>query len=293
MKKEIKLFLLLVIIFIFSGCSTDFGLNKDSMEDIQVYTSLYPTEYVSKKLYGDNAKISSMYPLGVNPYEYKLTKKQIEDYGNSDLIIYNGLTSEKDMIVNMINKNQKLKIIDATARIEYNYGVDEIWLNPSNLLTVAQNIRNGLKEYINSEYLKKTIDKNYDKLNLELSKLDANIKEDVANAKYRTIITTSDNLKVLEKYDLTVYSLDDKSITDKIYNDIVKLISSNQIKYIYTTKDTENNELLKKLKSSYSSLEIIEINTLNNISDEDNKNSDDYLSIMNENRNKLKKELYK
>lgn len=293
MKKKFKLILCFIALLICSGCETNIGINKDSMDDINVYTSLYPIEYVTKNLYGTKANIESMYPAGINPYKYKLTKKQVEDYSKSDLVIYNGLTNEKDLIVDMVNKNKKLKIIDATAKLNYNYDIDEVWINPSNVLTIAKNVKDGIIEYTNSTYLKKDIEDNYDKLNIKLSTLDANIKEDIENAKFKTIVGTTDNLKTLEKYGLTVLSLDEKSVTDKIYNDIVKLINENQIGYIYSTSLTKDNKFLAKLIVAFPKLEIIEINTLNNISDTDKKNKIDYITIMNENREKIKKELYK
>jgi zinc transport system substrate-binding protein len=233
-----------------------------------------------------------MYPAGTDPYKYKFTKKQLNDYSKSDLIIYNGLDKEKDYIVDMLNKNKELKIIDASARIEYQNNIDEIWINPSNVLTVAQNVRNGLKEYIESTYLQKQIDTNYDKLKMKLSSLDADIKEEINNAPYKQILVTNDNLKILEKYDLKVYSLDEKSLNDKTYNEVVKLIQNGQIRYIYKT-EYDKNDTMDKLKIAFPSLEIIEINSLNNITDNDKKNNKDYISIMNENRDKLKKELYK
>lgn len=271
-----------------SGCDL---ARKDSMDDINVYTSLYPIQYVTEVLYEDNAKIYSMYPAGSNPYKYSFTKKQINDYSKSDLVIYNGLGNEKNYIVTMLNKNKDLKIIDATARIEYTYDMDEIWMNPSSVLTIAQNIKSGLNEYIESTYLQKEINDNYEKLKLNLSKLDADIKEDVENASNKTIVVNSDKFKVLEKYNLTIYSLDEKSLTDKTYNDIVKLISAGTIKYIYT--DGSDNDTVTKLKEAYPSLEIIKLSTLNNISNEDKVNEKDYITIMNENRDKIKKELYK
>lgn len=291
MKKKIKLLSIALLIFICSGCE---GINKDSMDDITVYTSLYPIQYTTEILYEGNAKVNSMYPAGSNPYEYKFTKKQISDYGQSDLIVYNGLTNEKDYIVDMINKNKNLKIIDATARIEYTYDVDEIWMNPSNVLTIAQNVKSGLKEYITSTYLKKEIDENYEKLKLDLSRLDADIKEDIENAKYKGIVVTSDSFKFLEKYGLSVYSLDDETLTDKTYNDIIKLIESGNIKYIYTPNNIKtDNKYIENIKKAYPSIQIVELNTLNNISDDDKKNGKNYITIMNENRDKIKKELYK
>lgn len=290
MKIKLKLLIGIFALLTCAGCD---GLNKDSMDDISVYTSLYPIQYVTEQLYGNNAKIYSMYPAGSNPYNYTFTKKQISDYGKSDLVIYNGLGKEKDYIVDMVNNNKNLKIIDATARIEYTYDMDEIWMNPSNVLTIAQNVKSGLNEYIESNYLKKDIKDNYEKLKLKLSTLDADIKEDVANATYKEIVVTNDKFKILEKYGFIVYSIDNESVTDKTYNDVTKLIAAGRIKYIYSSQNDVKNKSLDNLKKAYPAIEEIKLNTLNNISDDEKKNEKDYISIMNNNRDKLKKELYK
>lgn len=286
MKKLIKFLSILTIITILCGCT-----NKDTMEDISVYTSLYPIEFISKTLYGNHADIISFYPADVNPYEYKLTNKQVKDYSKSDLIIYNGLDKEKDYIVDMINKNKNLKIIDSTAKIEYTNSMDEIWINPSNMLTIAQNIRNGLKEYINSSYLEKEIDKNYEELKLKLSTIDADLKETVNNAKNNNIIVASDDLKVLSKYGLNIISVDEESMTDKNLADAKNLILNKTVEYIFVKKGYTETETLKSLKNTYN-INYLEIDTLNNISTIDKNDNKDYITIMNENIDNLKEELY-
>ncbi|MBP3635204.1 MAG: zinc ABC transporter substrate-binding protein [Bacilli bacterium] len=286
MKKVIKCLSIIFIIFLFSGCK-----NKDSMEDITIYTSLYPIDYVVETLYGNYANIISIYPSDVNPYEYKLTSKQIKNYSSSDLIIYNGLDIEKDYIVEMLNKNKKLKIIDSTAKIEYTNSMDEIWINPSNMLTIAQNTRNGLKEYINSSYLKKEIDKNYDNLKLQLSSIDAQLKESVENAKNKNIIVASNDLKVLSKYGLNIISIDEETVSDKDLADAKSLIVNKEVNYIFVKKGYHETQLLKDLKDTYN-IKYLEIDTLNNISVAEKNDNKDYITIMNENIDKLKEELY-
>lgn len=287
MKKFIKLFGLIGIIFVLTGC-----VNKDSMEDITIYTSVYPIEYVTERLYGNHANVVSFYPSESNPYEYKLTKKQIKDYSTSNLIVYNGLDKEKDYIVEMINNNKNLKIIDATARIEYQNSMDEIWINPSSLLTIAQNVKNGFKEYVTSSYLQNEIDNNYDKLKLEISTIDAEMKEMVANAENKTIVVSSNDLTFLSKYGFNVISLDDSTVTDKIISDTKKLINNKQISYIYMKSNEEENSTIKSIKQSYPSIEVLKLNTLNTISAQDKANKKDYISIMYDNVDNLKKELY-
>ena len=286
MKKLIKIVCVLFIIILFSGCES-----KDNMEDITIYTSMYPIEYVSNILYGNHSNIISFYPSDSNPYEYKLTSKQISDYSKSDLIIYNGLDVERDYIVKMLNHNKKLKIIDSTAKIEFSNSMDEIWINPSNMLTIAQNTRNGLKEYINSNYLKKEIDENYNTLKLELSSIDASLKEIVENAKNNNIIVASNDLKILSKYGLNIISIDEDGLTDKELADAKSLISNKQVDYIFVKKGYKETQTLKDLKDTYN-INLLEIDTLNTISIEDKNNNKDYITIMNQNIDNLKEELY-
>lgn len=285
MKKKISFIILLLGIFLLSGCSTD------SMENINIYTSIYPIEYVTNELYGSYSTINNMYPQGINPYEYKLTNKQIKDYGNSDLVVYNGLGKEKDYIVTMVNNNKKLRIIDSTNRIEYKYSEDEVWINPSNVLMVARNIKEGLKEYVISENLDKKIDDNYEALKINISNLDVELKEMAENASNKDIIVQNNELTYLTKYGLNITSIDEKTVTDKTYNDAKNLINSGEIKYIYLLSGSEENQYTKELKDS-SDIEILYIDPINNISTEDKNNGKDYISIMNDNIDKLKQELY-
>lgn len=286
MKKIIKILMMFISIFLFTGC-----VNKDSMEDITIYTSIYPIEYVTNVLYGKYADISSIYPSNVDPYNYKLTLKQINNYSKADLVIYNGLDNEKDYIVKMLNNNKNLKIIDSTAKIEYTNSMDELWINPSNMITIAQNTRNGLKEYITGNYLKEEINKNYDKLKLELSTIDANLKETVENAKDVNIVVANDDLLVLSKYGLNIISIDENTLTDKELADAKSLFNNKTVSYIFVKKGYTESKTMKDLKDSYS-IKYLEIDTLNNLSADDKTNNKDYITIMNENIDKLKEELY-
>ena len=286
MKKFITFIIFSVSVLLLTGCSSD------KMEDITIYTSVYPIEYVTKELYGDYSTIYNMYPQGINPYKYKFTSKQIKDYGSSDLVIYDGLGNEKDAIVKMLNKNKSLKIIDATNRIQITSSEDEIWINPSNILILARNIRDGLKEYVNSSLIEKDIDKNYEQLKINVSNIDVELKEMGENAPKKTLIVQSNDLLFLSKYSLNILSLDDSTITDKIYSDVEDAIENDDIKYIYLLDGEEENDSVKKLKEEFENIEVIYLNPINNISSTDKNDGIDYITLMNDNIDKIKQELY-
>lgn len=285
MKKILMGFL---IILSLSGC-----FKRDNMEDITIYTTIYPLNYITDYLYGDNAKIYSVYPSGVDVTTYELTNKQIEDYSNNDLFVFNSLDRDRDYAVKMINKNKNLKIIDVALGMETINSIEELWLNPYNYLMMAQNLKNGLNEYIENPYLIKEIDNNYEDLKLKLSKLDATIKTTVNSSNYNTIVVDNHLFKFLEKYDLKVISLEeDDSLTQKKIDDVKRMINNGTIKYIYT-KDNTTNDTVQKLLDTYKKVELIKINDMFSNDGGVTNSNENYLTIMNDNIDLIKKELYK
>lgn len=285
MKKKL-LFIMLLLCFTTTGC-----FKRDNMEDINIITTAYPIEFVTNDLYGDNSIVNSIYPDGTNIFEYKFKKKQLNDYSKQDLFIYLGLTSDKDIAVELLNRNNDILIIDATFGMELKYGVEELWLNPSNLLMISQNIKNGLQEYIDSSYLNKEIDENYNELKVKLSELDAEIKLTAENSTNKTIIVSNDIFKFLEKYGFEIISLDPDTTTDKDVNTAQNRINNGYNKYIFTLENEKENSYVKTIRQN-STVELTTFKSIANLTDEERSNNTDYVKLMNENLELLKKETY-
>ncbi len=207
-----KLFILLLSLFLLTGCDV---FKSDIMEDIDVYTTTYPTNYLISYLYGSHSTINSIYPNGVNFKEYELSEKKLNEFAKSDLFVFNSQDIERDYAVKMLNVNKNLKLIDTSYGMKYNYALEELWLNPYNYLMMAKNIKDSLDEYITNPYLVEEINKNYEDIKYDLSKLDAAYQETLKNAKQTTIVADKDLFKFLEKYNIEVISLEEniKTIT--------------------------------------------------------------------------------
>lgn len=274
---------MIISIFITSGCK------KDSMEGITIYSTVYPIEYITETLYGDYSDVYSIYPNEV----IELTDKLIADYSNSNLFVYNGLSNEKDYAVKMLNKNKNLRIVDATMGMEVLYSDPELWLNPSNFLMLCLNIRNGMKEYITNSFLRKEIDSNYDKLKLEISELDAEIKLLIENADSKTILVSNNVFKFFEKYGLEVISVfNDENLTDKTISLVKDAINDEKVKHIIMFENDTLTDEVEKIISD-NNIEKIYFDSLTTLSSENQTSGKDYLSVMNSNLEILKKELYK
>lgn len=264
------------------------GCKRDSMENITIYTTTYPIEYITNRLYGKHSTINSIYPSEI----IELSDKLIKDYSQSDLFVYNGLSNEKNYAVSMLNNNKNLKIVDATLGMENSSSIEELWLDPSNFLMLSLNIRNGMKEYITNGVLRKQIDENYEKIKIDISELDADIKLLVENANDNHLLVSNNALNFLEKYNVIVYSVDSKNtLTDTIKNEIKKQINNKHIKYIIMFEEDVLTDEVEKFISD-NNIEKIYFDSLNILTTENKNNEKNYISIMNDNLAILRQELY-
>lgn len=286
MRKKIFLILLIIFTFVITGCS------NDSMDNIEIIVTNYPNEYVVKSLYGNHATISSIYPDGVDTNDYKISKKQKKEYASKDLFVYNGLLEkERNLAVDLLAINPDLKIIDTAYVLETDYSPEELWLNPSSLLMMSQNVRLSLNEYVTSNYLKKDIDNAYEELKITISEVDADYRVAVDSTNNKAILVADSALKYLEKFGMQVTCIDGDA-TQKTMADAENLISSGTVSFIFLFEGDEENENVKKLRETYSEVQTIALHKLDNITDAERSEKQDYVSIMENNLELLKKELY-
>ena len=291
--KKIILFIALVIATSFTtGC-----LKSDTMDDIDIITTIYPIEYVANRLYSDYSTVRSIYPKDTIIKDYEITEKQISDFAKNDLLIYNGYGKEKEYAINMINLNNNLKIIDATYGISEKYKESDLWLNPANLLMIAQNIKNELTTYLSNSYLSDDMNNKYKLFKVDMTELEANLKKTADNAQNKTIISSDETLKFLEKYGFEVIALfeEDESGTNQLnaenLEEANELLEDKKVNYIFITDNETESSTVKNLRDTYD-IDALVFRTMETITEEDVSNNEDYLTIMNYNIELLKEETY-
>lgn len=280
--KKIKILSILIMLFSLTGC-----LKNDSMEDINILTSVYPIEYVLDYLYGEHSTINSIYPKDDEIINFEVTDVLLDQYSENELFVFNGASNEKDHVKHLLDNNENLLIIDVASNINYKYSLEELWLDPNNLLTIANNIRKGFKEYIHSTYLINEIDENYENLKVELTNLDGKYYSTLKNAYNDTIIVSDDSFKFLEKYGIKVISVDPDSTKDKDVNEAKDLLDDGTCKYVFI----KYKEDISKIRDLLGDTNNLELYTMTNLKDL-NVEKNNYITLMNQNLENLKLELY-
>ena len=277
MKRILKgILLLLLITSLSTAC-----FKRDNMENVKIYTTVYPITYIINQLYGEYSEIASIYPKGIDISNYELTDKQISDYSKGKLFIYNGLSDEKEIARKLINKNKELKIIDVSYGLKIEYGKNstaELWMSPNNYLMLATTVKDNLIDFMTSKYIKEEINKNYKKIQEEISLIDAELRSIASSSKQKnknTIVVGSDMFKYLENYGFNVISLeDDKNFT----NELKSSFKDKKLQYIFID-DNKNNDKIEALVKDYNA-KTISVDTMTVLSDDETKNNEDYINII-------------
>ena len=113
------------------------------------------------------------------------------------------------------------------------------------------------------------------------------------SAARNTILVADDALNYLSKYNINVLSIDSKNDNySKAVNEAKKLIQSKDIQYIYIIKGKALTDEINSFITT-NNLEKIEIDPMYTLSENQRKNNDTYITIMKENIEKFKTELFR
>ncbi|NLA32987.1 MAG: zinc ABC transporter substrate-binding protein [Mollicutes bacterium] len=272
-----------------TGC-----FKRDDLEDVTVYTTIYPIKYLGEELYGNNSTIKSIYPKGVDVSNYPISDKKIADYAKeSALFIYNGNSNEKDIAAKFLKKNKGVRIIDVAQGLNVDNNKEELWISPSNYLMLALNIKNGLKEYIDNTYIHQEIENNYTDLKARILGLEAEFKTVAESSKDKPLVVMSDSLLFLKKYGFNVISIDNtnQDVEESIVNEVKKLISNKTLTAIFKLDNQNESELLRDIIVN-TKVKVIDYAVSMNLKEDEDDKTINYLTIVQENIEKIKGVLY-
>ena len=283
----IKITALLLCVLASTGC-----IKFYDMDNVEIVTTNYATEYAASRLYGEKSTISNIYPYGMTSDSYKLTEKQLKDYSKKDIVIYDGNTNDKENVRKMLKNNKNLKIIDSTYGIEKSKVSSDSWLNLSDFLMIAQNIKEELTSYINNKYLTSSLDDNYESLKIDITSLEAALKLAADNSVNKSIITIDESMKFLEKYGFEVINLtEDGKNNNSNIDKAEDLLDGEELSFIFVTDENNSNKTVEKLLDKYD-IKTLTFKTLKTISEKDKNNNEDFLTIMQSNISLITQETY-
>lgn len=317
--KKLYVFSLLVLLTILGGCTQaspkEENASQAKNDKIEIYTTIFPLQDFSEKIGGKYVQVENIVPAGSDAHSYEPTTKTMMKIAKGDAFIYlgTGIEGFTDAVINAV-KNEDTEIVKSSEGIslikstttapeeeekeseEENEGEESevdphVWLDPIRSIQLAENIKNTLVKIKPDQ--KEYFEENYMALKKELENTDLSFKRMVEDSTNKTFIVAHSAFGYWENYGLKQLGISGLSPSNepsqKKIEEIIKVAEKEKVRYILFEQNVENRvaEVIKREIGA----DTLTLHNLEALTEEDIKNKEDYVSIMERNIETLGKAL--
>src|SRR3712207_193533 len=307
-------------LFVFCLCLACIGCGKRKEEEVQmkikVVTSNYPMYDFTKKIAGDTLEIANLVPPGTEPHDWEPSVQDIAQLEEAKAFIYNeaGMEGWVEKVLESLN-NKELLVVEASQRVvllkaeeheeeehEHEHHHEEhhhhhhgewdphVWLSLRAAQIEMENIKNLLIE-VNPEQ-KAFYEENYQKAVKEFQALDDEFKTTLADFKGKEIVVAHEAFAYLcRDYDLHQLGIEgvfaDSEPSPAKMKEIIDFVKEHQVKVIFfeSLVSPKVAEAIAKETGAKTDM----LNPIEGLTEEEMASGKEYLSVMRENLEALKK----
>lgn len=277
--------------------------NASAQDTLEIYTTIYPLEFIVGEIGGDTVDVESIIPPGADAHSYEPTMQDMTSYANADAFIYvggnmevfsdtiaNALTSQS---VELIPLNEHGELFEATSHDhdhdhddhEHDHDHEEgedphIWINPTRMIDVADIIKDeliALSPENEDLYLE-----NYEQLVEAFEELDAAYTETLADKENAHIIVPHAAYGYWDQYGVTQIPLSGYSMSEepsqRQLQELVDTANEYNLEYVLFEQNTDSR--IPEVIQNEIGAEARTIHNLEVRVEEEVQNGDDYFDIM-------------
>jgi zinc transport system substrate-binding protein len=261
---------------------------------LSVVTSFYPLQYVTQRVVGNQVDVESLTAPGTEPHDAELTVARTAEVIDADVVVY--LSGFQPAVDEAVEQAEGAELVDAAdsadlvpleGEHDHDHGEDEtldphFWVDPHRLAAVVGAVADGLTaaDPDNAERYAA----NAAELEDELSALDEEITEGLADCQRRTVVVSHDAFGYWgERYGLDMHAIaglspgSEPSIEHVA--ELQELIRSEGITTVFS--ETLASPKMAETLSSDLGLQTAVLDPVEGLSDE--TADEDYLSLMRQN----------
>lgn len=307
MKKIISLFIIVLSIFLISGCST----SRDNKTTI-IATNFPAYDFAREITKDSDIEVKMLLKPGSESHDYEPTPKDIINISKSSMFIYVGGESDEwvdDLLDTIDTSNiQIVKMIDEVNAVyeekvegmqsdedEEEKEYDEhVWTSPKNVIMISRTIKDKISKIDPNN--RELYNNNFNEYKSKLDSLDNEFRKIVQNSNRRELIF-ADRFPFryfVDEYGLSYYAAfpgcsSETEASAKTISFLINKVKEDNIPVVLTIEFS--NKKIAKTISKETGAKVLEFNSAHNISSEDFKSGRTYLDIMNDNLEVLKEAL--
>jgi zinc transport system substrate-binding protein len=283
----------------------------DSGKKLNVVTTFYPMYEFTKQVAGDHANVTALIPAGAEPHDWEPSAKDMAQVKDADVFVYNGIVEGWAEQALSSASNDKRVVVEASKGLNLMEGLPEegeehkeegqshdhvldphVWLDPVLAQKEVESIEAGLVQADPAN--KADYEKNADAYIAKLKELDNEFKTGLKDVKRKDFITQHAAFGYLAKqYGLTQVPIaglspEQEPTPDKLVG-IIKFAKENNVKRIFF--ETLVDPKVAQTVATEIGAKTDVLNPLEGLTDEDKQKNLDYLGVMKNNMEALKKAL--
>ena len=298
-----KISFIILFIFLLTACGTDHTTNND--DELLIYTSIYPLQYVVSEIAGEQANVESIIPPGVDAHTYEPTSREITNLADGNAFIYIGAGMEgfsetmADALKNQpiqfveIGENKQLFSNETTTDDDLDHASDydpHIWLDPIRMIQIAEMVTDQLSELQPDS--QELFLENLSHFTEEMTVLDEQFSSTLADKEQKDILVSHAAYGYWElRYGIEQIAISGLSSSDepsqKELASIAKLAKEKDLKYVIFDQTGTNR--IASILQDHIKAEALYIHNLEVLTEDDIAANEDYYSLMEKNLEALDK----
>ena len=292
------LFGLLLLLFLLTACNSS-NENTEN-EQLIIYTSIYPIQYVAEEITGDNATVKSIYPPGVDAHTYEPTSKEITELAKGNAFIYLGAGMEsfaetaadalksQDILFIEIGEHDHLFTEDEHKHDDHGHDHGDhdphIWLDPLRMIEIGEIVKDELVT-LNPEKEGEYVE-NFKALKEDLTTLDEEFTETLETKENKQLLVSHAAYGYWEeRYGIEQIPISGLSSSDepsqKDLAEIARLAEKEELNYVIFEQTGSNR--LASIIQEYIHADKLTIHNLEVLTEDNIAENENYLSLMKKN----------
>lgn len=303
---------IIALLFFLVGCESKVETTGNQEEGIQVVTTFYPVYDFAKQVVGDNGTVHLLVSAGQDSHGYEPTPKDMAAIADADVFIYSTEHMETwvPAVLDTLTDSD-VKVIEAAENISFyeneedhdhehdDHGLDHhhivdphVWLDPLFASEMTEAIAAGIIEVdVENEA---TYEANKVAFQNELAELDEEFRSAFEGAENRTFVVQHAAFGYLaRRYELKEVAVSsftsDQEISPAQIAKIGQFMQENDILVIYY-QDSASSRIAETLANETDS-ELALLSAIEGVTEEQQAEGIDYLSLMRQNIEALKKSI--
>ena len=292
------LFGFLLLSLLLTACNSS---NENKKNDqLIIYTSIYPIQYVAEEITGDNATVKSIYPPGVDAHTYEPTSKEITELAKGNAFIYLGAGMEsfaetaadalksQDILFIEIGEHDHLFTEDEHKHDDHGHDHGDhdphIWLDPLRMIEIGEIVKDELVT-LNPEKEGEYVE-NFKALKEDLTTLDEEFTETLETKENKQLLVSHAAYGYWEeRYGIEQIPISGLSSSDepsqKDLAEIARLAEKEELNYVIFEQTGSNR--LASIIQEYIHADKLTIHNLEVLTEDNIAENENYLSLMKKN----------